>query len=179
MQSYNIYYMKNGTYKIPDARSTSPTSEQLEAYESGPQKISDEIKNLTVSQVNYRPSSKEWNINQIIVHLADTEMVFCERIRRNIAEEKPLLQSFDQEIWASGLFYDKQDFRIALQLFKVQRKSTSRLLRLLTPVYWNKEGIREGNIYTIYDILLVALHHVISHISQIQKIKSDPHFPSR
>jgi len=39
-------YMKNGTYKIPDARSTSPTSEQLEAYESGPQKISDEIKKL-------------------------------------------------------------------------------------------------------------------------------------
>ena len=39
--------MKNGTYKIPNARiSTSPISEQLEAYESGPQKISDEIKKL-------------------------------------------------------------------------------------------------------------------------------------
>ena len=112
------------TRKIPDNQTlTMPTSDQFKEYESGPQKIADEIKHLTLSQVNYRPSSNEWNINQIIVHLADTEMVFCERIRRIIAEEEPLLQSFDQEIWASGLFYDKQDFRIALQLFKVQRKA--------------------------------------------------------
>ena len=168
----------NSNCEIPNNTiKTSPSLKQLTEYRSGPQKISAVIKNLTPAQMNYHINSDEWNINQIIVHLADTEMFFCERIRKIIVEEKPQLQSFDQDAWADRLFYDKQNYHLALELLKAQRKSTLRLLDLLPPDYWRREGIRDEKVLTLYDIFLSALHHIPTHLEQIGNIKNNLHFP--
>ncbi len=158
---------------------TSPSLKQMEEYESGPQKIATIIKGLTSIQVNYHINSGEWNINQVVVHLADTEMFFCQRMRKIIVEEKPILQSFDQDEWANRLFYDKQNYRFGLDLLKAQRKSTAILLRLLPSNYWKREGIRDEKVFTLYDIFQTALHHIPTHLEQINKIKNNPHFPSK
>lgn len=165
---------------IPNNSIVKPlTLEQLEEYESGPQKIATAIKNLTPTQINYHINSHEWNINQVVVHLADTEMFFCERMRKIIVEKKPLLQSFDQEEWANSLFYDKQNYHFALDLLKAQRKTTAILFRLLPTGYWAREGIRDEKVFTLYDIFQTALHHIPTHLKQINNIKTCPHFPSR
>lgn len=157
----------------------SPSSKEIKEYEFGPQKIATAIKGLTRKQLDYKINSREWNINQVVVHLADTEMFFCERMRKIIVEEKPILQSFDQDEWANRLFYDKQNYRFALDLLKTQRRSTAILLRLLPSGYWRREGIRDEKVFTLYDILLIALHHIPTHLKQINNIKKDPHFPSK
>lgn len=164
--------------QLPNNIVTIPNIKQMREYESGPQKIAAAIKGLSRKQLDYKINSHEWNINQVVIHLADTEMFFCERIRKIIVEERPLLQSFDQDEWANRLFYDRQNYRFALDLLKAQRKSTALLLRLLPADYWRREGIRDETVYTLYDIFVTALHHIPTHVQQIDNIKNDPRFPS-
>lgn len=156
-----------------------PFRKLIVEYECDPQKVEIAIKNLSKKQLDWKPERKEWSINQIIVHLADTEMIFCQRMRKIIAEERPLLQSFDQDQWANRLFYKKQDSHYALELLIAQRKSTAELVRILPFSYWKREGIRDGKVFTVYDVFVTALQHIPTHLQQIHSIKHDLRFPPR
>ena len=70
----------------------SPTPKEIKSYEFAPAIIDSIIAGLNNKQLHYQPGDNEWSINQVIVHLADTEMFFCERMRKVIVEEKPTLQ---------------------------------------------------------------------------------------
>ncbi len=47
----------------------------------------------------------KWSVRFILHHLADTETVLYDRIRRTISEPKQVLWAFDPDLWAAGLEY--------------------------------------------------------------------------
>lgn len=161
---------------IPN-KSQKLLDQELTEYAIAPLLIATEIKDLTSSQLNHHIAPSEWNIRQVVVHLADTEMFFCERMKRIIAEEKPQLQSFDQDVWAKNLSYDKQSYELAFSLLELQRSYTIVLLRQLPSEAWIREGVRDGKVFTLYDIFATALHHIPTHLNQIKNIKNHPSFP--
>lgn len=170
--------MDTGSCEIPNSQvQKPPTANVIEEFEAAPETIASAIKGLTTKQLQYHITDTEWNIHQVIVHLTDTEFFFSERIRKIIAEEKPLLQSFNQEVWANHLYYDKQDYHIALDLLKIQRKSTAGLLRLLPFDTWKRIGIHAEKEKTLYDIFTTAFRHIPTHLQQILDIKNNPTFP--
>ncbi|HEX8965924.1 MAG TPA: DinB family protein [Patescibacteria group bacterium] len=130
------------------------------------------VKNLSPKQLDFKISLTEWSIHEVIVHIADTEMIFCERIRRIIAEENPTLTPFNQEQWANNMFYNKQDYKLALNWFKLQRESTFALLQLLTKKEWERKAMKDGKEVTLFDIFNIAKKHIQTHLAQIEGIKN-------
>jgi hypothetical protein len=63
----------------------------------------------------------KWSIRQILAHLRDCEMVYAVRWRKMISEENAVLTPFDQDLWASGTAYAKQDARQALATWSALR----------------------------------------------------------
>ena len=49
----------------------------------------------------------KWPVRFILHHLADTETVLFDRIRRVISEPRQVLWSFDPDAWATGLDYSQ------------------------------------------------------------------------
>ena len=47
----------------------------------------------------------KWPVRFLLLHLADSETVLFERIRRVLSEPRQVLWVYDQDAWATGLDY--------------------------------------------------------------------------
>ena len=149
-----------------------PTIEQINTFESVPSLIISALTDLSESQMHVVPVSGEWSIHEVVIHLGDSETFGFERLRKTIAEEKPVLQVYDEDAWAKNLSYQRQERHYALALFSAQRRSTAALLRMLPPEAWQRTAIHpdRGEI-TLYDIFITYLEHGEIHLAQIEQLK--------
>ena len=49
----------------------------------------------------------KWSVRYILLHLADSETVLFDRIRRVLSEPRQVLWVYDQDAWAKGLDYSQ------------------------------------------------------------------------
>ena len=78
---------------------------------------------LPESDLNKSYGPGKWTIRQILNHLADTEIVLNERIRRAIAEQHPFVIVFDQDRWNEFLDYSTYPLSLSKQVFSSIRDS--------------------------------------------------------
>src|SRR3954451_6520519 len=98
----------------------------IEQYENGGEKLKLAIRGLTREDLIALPAPEgevgKWSIQQVVLHLADCEAVFADRIKRVIAEENPVLPAFDENKWASALHYSDQSAELGAQQVDVTRR---------------------------------------------------------
>jgi hypothetical protein len=70
-----------------------------------------------------------WTPHEVAAHLADIEVVLGWRIREVLAEDEPMLQPFDQEVWAKALNYGRRELATSLATYAANRQSNLELLR--------------------------------------------------
>lgn len=111
----------------------------------------------------------KWTIRQILVHLADTEIVLNERIRRAIAEEHPFVVVFDQDRWNEKLDYATYPLLLSKQVFSAVRDS---VIYLAGKHYTGSEQIRffhtGAGIRTLKEEFDKVAKHNFDHIKQIE-----------
>lgn len=147
--------------------------QRIVQYAQGWEKIMAALKGLSEEQLAYRPDSRSWSIREIAVHLADTEIVALDRMKRIIAESEPQLRAFDQDAWSSRLHYEDADLHVHLSLFKLLRESFVPTLRRLSPEDWQRAGIHnEAGRVTLQDMLNMFVDHVDRHLGQIERVKA-------
>ena len=150
----------------------SPTPEQLAAYETTPSLITATIEGLSDAHLRYSPALDEWSIQEVLIHLPDSEAVGFTRLRKTIAEDNPTLPIYDEAAWAKNLVYTSQDHQLALQLFALMRHSSAALLRSIPVEAWERTAIHpERGTVTLYDIFTIYLEHGRIHLEQIETLK--------
>jgi len=65
----------------------------------------------------------KWPVRFILLHLADSETIFFERIRRTLAETRPTLFVCDQDAWAKGLDYATLPLGLHARVFESVRNA--------------------------------------------------------
>ena len=151
---------------------STPTIEQINAFESAPSLVISALAGLSESQMHAVPVPGEWSIHEVVIHLGDSETFGFERLRKTIAEEKPILQVYDEDAWAKNLSYQQQERHFALALFSAQRRSTAALLRMLPSEAWKRTAMHpERGEISLYDIFTIYLEHGEIHLAQIEHIK--------
>lgn len=110
-----------------------------------------------------------WNVRQLLVHMADTETVLLERLRRIAAQPKALIMAFDPDAWAERLDYATRDLAIAQALFVAARSSNIELIQR-----FRAEGGRSGVHSEAGTITLAAVAervrwHNAHHLEQVEK----------
>jgi hypothetical protein len=84
-------------------------------------------------EVLYTPEAEgKWSIVQVLQHLADAELVWGYRMRRMLAEDRPRVRGYDQDLWASRLGYAQADPEHALSMFEALRVVNLELLEHTT-----------------------------------------------
>lgn len=94
-----------------------------------PARLSAIVNARTPAQLDEPLAPGKWSVRQVLIHLADTEMVFAFRIRQTLAEPGHTIQPFDQDLWAKH--YDAYDALAAIRLFVAAREWNVALLRTL------------------------------------------------
>ena len=136
-----------------------------------PTKIVSLIRGLTPRQLAKRPAPGKWSIQEIISHLADTEMVMGCRARWIAFEDHPTLVPFDQEKWAAGRAREKESVTETIERFRLLRRSQVRLFRLASTKDFRRTGFHpERGVVTLRVQLETLAGHDVNHLEQIQRL---------
>ena len=143
--------------------------EIIESYRTGFERIKETLANCSKGTWKYKPSTLEWSIHEIIVHLADAEANGYVRMRRFIAEPGSKVMAYDQDRWAMKLDYAHQSAEEALELFGLLRSTSYTILVSLPESSWaNTVQHSENGVMTLEDWLETYESHVTEHIVQIK-----------
>jgi uncharacterized damage-inducible protein DinB len=116
------------------------------------------------------PVPGTWSIQQIVLHIVDSDLVLSDRMKRVIAEEKPLLIGYDESKFAARLHYDKQDTALACKVFADNRRLTGDILKHLPDEAFERIGIHnERGKVTLNDLLANAVNHLQHHLTFVRK----------
>lgn len=148
------------------------TEAQIATYETAPARFTMALEGLSDTQMRFTPNEQEWSIHNIVIHLADAELVGSWRLRKMLAEAPTTLQNYDEASWAQQLLYGEQRRDHALALFTMLRTTNAALLRLLPAEAWTRTAHHEtrGEI-SVYDLFLSLFNHVDEHIQQIERLR--------
>lgn len=71
----------------------------------------------------------KWSVRFLLHHLADSETVLSERIRRTLSEPEQTLAVFEQEMWANALNYATFPLDVSRDVFDSVRRGLIHLAR--------------------------------------------------
>jgi len=131
------------------------------------------IRGLSPLQLKKRLGPDKWSIQQIIQHLAETEMVNCCRSRWIAFEDKPSLIAFDQNKWADGREREKESISETLERFRLVRRSHMRFFRSASKKDLKRSGLHtERGVVTLKTHLETIVGHDLNHLEQIRELAS-------
>ncbi|HLL13540.1 MAG TPA: DinB family protein [Pyrinomonadaceae bacterium] len=146
--------------------------ELMAQYEAGFDEVQRALDGLTGEQLTARPLPGKWSACEIVQHLADSEMRAAIRLRQLIAEERPVIQSYDQDAYATRLNYNTRDIAPALDAFRAARAASAQLLAHMSGEDWAREGMHpEHTRYTAETWLMVYAAHAHDHAAQIHRLR--------
>jgi hypothetical protein len=150
----------------------------LESYVTAPGRLRESLANLDAGALNRRPPGSDWSIRDIVIHLVDTEIVRASRIFAVIAQDDPVILSFDEEMYKRRLHYLWRDPELSLSLFQHLRFAIGEMLEQCDRATWERAGIHEHNgPITLADLLRRGAHHGEEHIAQViehRRLVGDP-----
>lgn len=140
-------------------------AELIAAYERGIEDLRAVVEGMTPEQVLARPVPGKWSTQEVVGHLADTEIFFTDRIVRTIALDRPLLMSADERLYIERLNYQSFDLGEQLALFASLRRHAARILRMQPPEVWQRTAIHSGTgLLTLRQLVLQAVRHLRHHL---------------
>lgn len=148
-----------------------PDDDPMTILADTPLRLSDLIANADAGMLAQRPEPSRWSINEIVAHMADTELVSGYRLRMILASDGTTLQPFDQDVWASTFRYADCPAAESAHLFAAYRTGTLRLLGLADDSLFDNHGIHaERGRETVRHLLRFYAGHDRNHLEQIEKI---------
>jgi hypothetical protein len=144
----------------------------IEEYGRGYAMLREAIEGLAEEEIRFKPASDKWSIHHIIIHVTDSEILSTHRLKKVLAEEEPLLISFDQNAWANDLGYDLLDREQHLLLFQLLRSSMQTILDHLTSEQVERVGVYDdAGRFTFKQLLEFRVQHVRDHLTQIERVR--------
>jgi len=120
-------------------------------------------------KITTAPSPGKWSARDILCHLADCEIVFAFRLRQTLAEDRHVIQPFDQEKWAGP--YDRLSAPAALAVFTAVRRWNLLLIETALPSQMAKPVTHpERGIMTFGTIVETMAGHDFNHLAQLERI---------
>ena len=147
--------------------------ELIKEYALGYTLLREAIEGLTEDELRYKPAPEKWSIHQILIHVTDSEISSTSRLKKVLAEDEPILISFDQDAWANNLGYDLLDREQHLLLFKLLRSSMQPILDHLTSEQSKRVGVYVDQVrFTFKQLLEFRVQHVRDHLDQMERVKN-------
>jgi uncharacterized damage-inducible protein DinB len=94
---------------------------RIEAYLEGPACLRRIVSDFGPDQLLTRPIAGKWSTLEVVCHLADSEQAWCHRMKRTIAEDRPLLIGYNETQFTASLYYDQRDLEQELRLIESMR----------------------------------------------------------
>lgn len=145
----------------------------IDDYAAGPQLLRGSIGDMSDEQLKARPVAGRWSTLDVLCHLADTEGVYAERMKRVIAEDEPPLRGMDPDVWVPRLACGRRDADEEIRLIEATRGQMARILRSLSPADFQRTGHHsEDGPLSLQELLRRITEHIPHHVRFIREKKA-------
>jgi len=142
-------------------------------YRDGYDEVVKALDGFPADLLTAHPIAGKWSAAEIVHHLADSETISGVRLRRLITEDHPVIQGYDQDVYATGLNYNQREIAPSLEAFRSARTTTAQLFTFMTEADWQREGTHsESGRYTCEDWLKIYAAHAHNHATQIVRLRA-------
>src|SRR5262245_51228124 len=73
-------------------------------YSRGAQLLRDALRSAANADIDARPIAGKWSIREVVCHLADSEIIYADRMKRVLAEKNPTFFDADPDQFVPALF---------------------------------------------------------------------------
>jgi hypothetical protein len=145
----------------------------LDRYAMGPRLLRQALDGVDAGVVGRVPPGSDWSIRDVVVHLADAELVRSVRIRTLLAEDEPAIVPFDEGLWKRRLQYLWRNLEGSIALFDQLCYSTAEILRHAGKDAFARQGQHpERGPLTVRDLVEAGIQHVEEHAAQLQEARA-------
>jgi len=151
---------------------TNDRQQLIAQYKAGADEVDRALDAFPKDKLTAHPFEGKWSAAEIVHHLSDSEATSGLRLRKLLTEDRPLIQGYDQDLYATRLNYNQREIGPALDLFRSTRACTAQLFDSMSDEDWRREGTHsESGSYSADDWLKIYAAHAHNHAAQIQRLK--------
>ncbi|MBZ0299429.1 MAG: DinB family protein [Anaerolineae bacterium] len=121
----------------------------------------------SVEQLTTPHAPGEWTIQEILVHILDTERIFAYRALRFARGDTTELPGYDPNPYAALSGANQRDIEDILEEYWAVRQATLTLLNSLDDDALLREGVASGNRVTVRAIAYFIAGHELHHLASI------------
>jgi hypothetical protein len=141
-------------------------------YAAGYDEVMNALDGFPADSLGAHPIPGKWSAREIVHHLGDSESFSGARLRKLLIDDEPVIQGYDQDVYATRLRYNERDMAPALEAFRSARESAVQILEMMTEEDWQRAGTHtESGRYTTEDWLTIYAKHAHNHASQIRRLR--------
>jgi len=147
--------------------------ELIDRYAEGPAVLEAAVAGLAEEELDR--AHEGWTPRQVVHHLADSEMTSAIRLRRLLAEDRPVIAGYDEAEFARRLHYGSRPIGPSLAAVRAARETTVAILERITEEDWRRPGTHsESGPYGVLDWLRIYAAHCHDHADQIRRAGASP-----
>jgi uncharacterized damage-inducible protein DinB len=142
----------------------------IETYSQGSKTLRQEVAGMSPEQMRARPIAGKWSTLEVVCHLVDSEQAWIHRLKRVIAEPRPLLIGFDENSFAATLGYQERNLEQELSQLELMRQQMTRILRSLPPEAWKRTGVHnERGLMGLEEMVQTITDHIPHHLAFVRQ----------
>ena len=150
---------------------TNNIQEIASAYEAATKEFLDIALSVPADKLDDN-DGENWSSRQVIHHCADSEAQSYARLRRLVAEPNPVIQGYDENLWAKDqtLGYTELPIENSIAVFTAVRAGSLDIIKRLKPEQLELTGTHtEAGEYSLKRWLETYTRHANNHADQIKQ----------
>ena len=120
---------------------------------------------ITEEKGNYVYADGKWTIKELLVHLIDTERIFCNRALRFARNDQTDLPGYNHDEYVPNSGANERTLNDISNEFNIVRQGTIALFNSFTPEMLERKGTANGNNLTVLAIGFVISGHEKHHVN--------------
>ncbi|MFB0925408.1 MAG: DinB family protein [Vicingaceae bacterium] len=124
---------------------------------------------ITEDKGNYAYADGKWTIKELLVHMIDTERIFCNRALRFARNDKTDLPGYDHDNYVPFSGANERSLKDISDEFNVVRLGTIALFKSFTDDMLDRGGTANGNNLTVLSIGFIISGHETHHVNILEE----------
>ncbi len=143
---------------------------RIEVYAGGGAKFREAYAGLSQAELLADVIPGTWTLQQIAVHLMDSDLIASDRMKRIAAMDKPLIIGYDETAFNRLPGVNELALDDVIQSFDQNRQMTATILRRLTDEHYERWGIHnEAGKITLAEMVDNYIQHLDYHLEWVAK----------
>ncbi|MDT0293186.1 DinB family protein [Mesonia ostreae] len=126
-------------------------------------------KEMSFETLIYRYAEDKWTPKEMLLHLIDSERIFCTRALRFARKDKTLLSGYDHEDFVKESGANTRSLESLLEEYNMQRQSSILLFKSFTKDMLQRKGNANGLEVSVAALGLIISGHELHHVQILKE----------